>query len=54
MNWCLECHRNPENHVRPREEVFNLGWQRPGDFDPQKYMVEYDIKRKTDCSTCHR
>ncbi len=24
MAWCLECHRNPEKYVRPREEVFGL------------------------------
>ncbi|MBX9788996.1 MAG: cytochrome c family protein [Pirellulales bacterium] len=29
MDWCLECHRNPEPHRRPREEVFNLAWERP-------------------------
>ncbi|MFT3787478.1 MAG: cytochrome c3 family protein [Tepidisphaeraceae bacterium] len=26
MAWCLECHRQPEKYLRPREEVFNLGW----------------------------
>ncbi|MCC6731439.1 MAG: cytochrome C [Chthonomonadales bacterium] len=24
MSWCLNCHRNPENYVRPREDVFTL------------------------------
>ncbi len=27
MYWCLDCHRNPEKHIRPREEVFNLYWK---------------------------
>jgi len=22
MGWCLECHRNPEKFIRPREYVF--------------------------------
>src|SRR6266849_3807850 len=22
MSWCLDCHRNPERNIRPREEVF--------------------------------
>ena len=26
MQWCLECHRNPTDRVRPREEVFNMSW----------------------------
>src|SRR5918998_1054742 len=27
MEWCLECHRNPEKFVRPKEEVFNMQWR---------------------------
>ena len=27
MQWCLDCHRNPAQNVRPREEVFNLDWE---------------------------
>jgi hypothetical protein len=26
MEWCLDCHRNPEQYVRPREQVFNMTW----------------------------
>jgi hypothetical protein len=33
MEWCLECHRHPERHVRPREEVFNMGWNIEPDAD---------------------
>src|SRR5687768_7323771 len=34
MSWCLNCHRNPEKFVRPREEVFNMNWTPPaGDPD---------------------
>src|SRR6185436_943104 len=29
MEWCLECHRNPENYVRPKAELFNMDWQAP-------------------------
>jgi hypothetical protein len=29
MDWCLTCHRNPENFVRPVTQVTNLGWQPP-------------------------
>ena len=31
MGWCLECHREPERFVRPREEVFNMAWEPEGD-----------------------
>lgn len=26
MGFCLDCHRAPENHLRPLEEVFNLDY----------------------------
>ena len=29
MQWCLDCHRNPEQFIRPREEVFNVDWTPP-------------------------
>lgn len=31
MEWCLQCHRQPERFVRPREEVFNMTWLPPAD-----------------------
>jgi hypothetical protein len=27
MAWCLDCHRNPENHLRPLEQITNLNWK---------------------------
>jgi hypothetical protein len=59
MRWCLNCHRNPAQYVRPREEVFNMAWQRPAD-DPElgaRLVQEYGIagvQHMTSCSTCHR
>lgn len=26
MGWCVQCHRAPESHIRPRDEVFDLNW----------------------------
>ena len=34
MGWCLDCHRAPEKHLRPLEEVYNL------DYDPTEYLKE--------------
>ena len=59
MKWCLECHRAPENFVRPRAEIYNLDWQPP----PQQRAMGLRLVREnqidqsgrlTDCSTCHR
>jgi hypothetical protein len=27
MAWCLDCHRHPENHLRPVDQITNLGWR---------------------------
>ena len=24
MEWCLDCHRQPEKYVRPKSEVYNI------------------------------
>ncbi len=55
MEWCLDCHRHPEQHVRPRSKVFDMTWQ-PKDqvTDGLKLLSAYKIERRTDCSTCHR
>jgi Cytochrome c7 and related cytochrome c len=56
MEWCLECHRAPEKFVRPQSEVFNAAWEPPADQVEQgrKLVLEYGLKPRTSCSTCHR
>jgi hypothetical protein len=56
MEWCLECHRNPERFVRPREEVFRMGYEPPVDQLElgRRLVKEYKIQSLTSCSTCHR
>ncbi|MFO0966208.1 MAG: cytochrome c3 family protein [Gemmataceae bacterium] len=56
MEWCLECHRNPERYVRPRDKVFDMAWQPEGDQLEmgRKLVKEYKIERRTSCSVCHR
>ncbi len=58
MRWCLECHRNPEKYIRPKEEVFNMNWKAD---DQEKLGRELVAKYKvrppaqiTSCGTCHR
>ena len=26
IEWCLACHREPEKFLRPRSEVYTMGW----------------------------
>ena len=56
MEWCIDCHRNPENYVRPRSEITTMGY-RPAVaqsvIGPQ-LVKAYGIQSLTSCSTCHR
>jgi Zn ribbon nucleic-acid-binding protein len=55
MEWCLQCHRNPEQFVRPRSEVFNMEWV-AGDqatLGPT-LIAENKIASRDDCTICHR
>ncbi len=55
MEWCLECHRQPEKFVRPREEIYNPDWQAEDQLELGRRLVEeYGIQSKVYCSTCHR
>ena len=65
MSWCLECHREPEKFVRPREQIYNMDYRverdsgRPEKTQAElgpKLVEEYRIRKEqlTNCSTCHR
>jgi hypothetical protein len=58
MGWCLQCHRHPQNFIRPKGQVFNMAWAPPPDQEQQgtQLMRQYLIHTEhlTDCSTCHR
>jgi hypothetical protein len=56
MEWCLECHRRPERYLRPREEVYNVAYEPPGDQEElgRRLVKEYRVATQTTCSTCHR
>jgi hypothetical protein len=59
MEWCLQCHRNPENYIRPKEQIYNMEW-RDGDLNAEQrkgLKEQYKIRSTamlTSCSTCHR
>lgn len=67
MSWCLDCHRAPENFLRPLEEVFNFR------YNPESYLTQHPqagvhtsqqlglklkeqfrVNPKVTCTTCHR
>lgn len=57
MAWCLACHRNPEQFLRPKEENVNLAWEAPKGGQLALGLALKDkneVHTRTSCSTCHR
>lgn len=56
MGWCLECHRNPDPHLRPREELTDTAWRPPADQLERAAQLRQEnaIAPSEACSTCHR
>jgi len=60
MLWCLQCHRDPAEFVRPADKIYDMA------FDPkslsreerEQLLEEYEIDtsnhRLTNCAICHR
>jgi hypothetical protein len=59
MEWCLSCHRDPAQHIRPKSEIYNMDWD-GGSLNAeqrQELKTQYRIRNEqmlTSCSTCHR
>ena len=58
MEWCLECHREPEKFLRPPSEIYNLNW-RPASAQEQlamgaQYKKEWNVNPPVGCGGCHR
>jgi hypothetical protein len=57
MSWCLECHRNPEQFIRPTSEIYNMTWD-PSPAQQEelgRHLVEsYNVQSQDHCYTCHR
>jgi len=65
MSWCLDCHREPEKHLRPRTAVFQMKWQPADEKKPdgtpydqetlgRELVQRYQVRSLLTCSTCHR
>jgi hypothetical protein len=56
MRWCLDCHRNPEQYLRPRDQITKMGYV---PSEPQaelgaRLVKEYHVQKLDTCWTCHR
>ncbi|MDR8393219.1 cytochrome c family protein [Aliifodinibius sp. S!AR15-10] len=54
MSWCLDCHRNPEQHLRPVEEVTTMGYQVENQVElGKKLIAKHNVHPPTYCQGCH-
>lgn len=58
MQFCLDCHRAPEDALRPLSEVTNLDWKMPT-VEEQKaqgarFVHDWKVMPPQSCSGCHR
>lgn len=63
MDWCLDCHRQPEKHLRPLDEIYNFDWSAEQDMGVDQITLGLELKQRyeipeaeflTSCSVCHR
>jgi len=63
MSFCLDCHRAPENHIRPVDKVTDLGWTWSTNgveaahlqtVEGQKLVEHLRVESLQSCSACHR
>jgi cytochrome c7-like protein len=58
MRWCLDCHRDPAQYLRPKDQVFSMDWKPPPDQYAQgtKLVSDEHVKvgQLTNCYICHR
>jgi hypothetical protein len=62
MEWCLQCHREPEKYLRPRSEIYNHNYPAQNATAEslalgKQLKEDYKVRGAemiTACSTCHR
>ncbi len=60
MGWCLDCHRAPEKHLRPLDQVYNLDWKPDPNAGQTQIAIGNELKQRwainppQTCAACHR
>lgn len=58
MGWCLDCHRDPEPQLRPKDQITNMAWDFEKDGKAYDAFADKDRTRQVrppeHCSGCHR
>ncbi len=57
MQWCLQCHRNTEENLRPISQIYSMTWKAPANQKEAGAVLakQYGIEAAhlTNCSVCH-
>lgn len=60
MKWCLDCHRDPSQFIRPRDKITDMAYDPKSLDDNQRaelvklHGVDHANLRLTNCAICHR
>jgi hypothetical protein len=56
MRFCLDCHRDPEKHLRPLDRITDMEWKpdRPQAEVGRELRAQLGVRSVVDCSGCHR
>lgn len=57
MGWCLDCHRNPEPHLRPLDRITDMEWTPEEATETERTEMRGLLARALppeNCSGCHR
>lgn len=54
MSWCLDCHRKPEEYLRPVNEVTTMGYKAENQLEMGRELVaKHNVQPPTYCQGCH-
>lgn len=54
MRWCLDCHREPEKHLRPLDKITDMEWEADRPNLGREIRDELGVRSVMNCTGCHR
>jgi len=53
MQFCIDCHRAPDAHLRPLDRITDMTWQPESPAEGTSLRRALHAEPSTNCSTCH-
>lgn len=54
MGWCIDCHRRPEQHLRPLDRITDMEWRPASAEERAELARSLHVSPPLHCSGCHR